>query len=574
LCNGDSLTIMPPTPPSSSDNVSALLKKALAFHEEGRLDDARAYYNEVLVSEPQNIDALHLLGVLKHQQGEHQEAINLISRSLAMHPTHPEALNNLGNALLALQRPEEALASYDKAIALKPSYAEAHLNRGNALHELGQFGAALQSYDTALTLDPTSALAYNNRGDLIRDLGKPEEALAHFDKAIELNPYFDAAYVNRGNVLRSLRRFSGALADFDHAIALNPSSAEAHNNRGNILREIGEYQLATQSFSKALALNPDFAEAHMNQAFSYLASGALMHGWKQYEWRWKLASSDRFKRDFKQPRWNGKEKLRGKSIFIHSEQGFGDTINFCRYIKMLNDLGAHVIFEVQRPLVSLLRTLAGAGDVIAEGSPLPHFDYYCPLMSLPGLLKTTLTTIPAPGQYIFSNAEHVARWRARLPDSSLPRIGICWSGSPTQENDRNRSIPLSQFVEALPPGALYVSLQKEVREHDLAALASRPDIIHFGDQIDDFSDTAALIELVDEVVSVDSSVAHLAGAMNQPLCLLLAFNADWRWLSRRRDSPWYHSATLYRQQQIGDWADVLSDARGYIASMIGSHTSS
>ncbi len=554
--------------PLSTEELTTLLTKAFALHQEGKLIDAREHYSQILLASPNNDHALHLLGVLNQQEGRYEDAEMLIGQSLAIHPNNPDALNNLGNVQLALNRPNDAIANYNRAITLNPRCTEAYLNRGNALHDLRQLDAALESYDAALALDPSSTLTHNNRGDLLRDLNRPEEALASFERAIELDPKFTAAYINRGNVLRSLRRFSNALRDFDRAIDLNPCSAAAYNNRGNILRELGEHQAAIQSFTKALTLQPDFIDTHMNLAICYLATGAFVQGWRQYEWRWKLPQIAKTKREFKQPQWNGKDSLRGKSILIYAEQGFGDTIQFCRYLKVVHDRGGRVIFEVQKPLLALLRDLPGIDDILPEGSALPHFDLHCPLMTLPGVLKTTLATIPTRGQYIFSNPDAVARWREKLPSNSLPRIGICWSGNPKQENDRNRSMSLREFVEALPPGAHYVSLQKEMSPDDECFLATRPDITHLGGLINDFAETAALIELVDAVVSVDSSVAHLAGAMNKNLCLLLAFNACWRWLTRRQDSPWYHSAILYRQQRIGDWASVLSDARGYLASMI------
>jgi tetratricopeptide (TPR) repeat protein len=552
---------------SSAESISALLDRAFTLHQQGKLVEARAHYSEALKAAPNNAHALHLLGVLNQQEGRHGEAEQLILRSLAIQPNHPDALNNLGNVQLALNRPRDAVSSYERAIMLNPRCTQAFMNRGNALHELQEFQDALKSYDAALALDDSSAITHNNRGDLLRDLNRPEDALASFNRAIELEPTFAAAYINRGNVHRSLRRFSNALGDFDHAIELNPTSAAAYNNRGNILRELGEHQLAIQSFTKALAINPDLVDTHLNLAFCHLAMGALVQGWRQYEWRWKLPHL-KDQRVFKQPRWDGKDSLRGKTILIHCEQGFGDTIQFCRYLKLLNERGGRVLFEVQKPLLSLLRELQGIDDILPEGATLPHFDLQLPLLSLPGVLRTTLTTIPVRGRYIFSNPQSVSHWRAHFSESSLPRIGICWSGNPHQENDRNRSMTLDEFVQALPPGAHYVSLQKEIRSHDQKTLAARTDITHLGDRINDFSDTAAIIEHVDAVVSVDSSIAHLAGAMNKNLCLLLPFNADWRWLTRRQDSPWYHSAILYRQQRIGDWSSVLSDARGYIASMI------
>jgi hypothetical protein len=285
--------------------------------------------------------------------------------------------------------------------------------------------------------------------------------------------------------------------------------------------------------------------------------GDFDRGWKEYEWRWKSVQLANSQRNFAQPLWLGKESLTGKTILLHSEQGLGDTLQFCRYIKLVSELGARVILEVYKPLSALLTRLDGVAQLVETGGPLPAVEFHCPLLSLPLAFKTGLNTIPARVSYIASNPGKVTEWRARLGKRTKPRIGLVWSGRTEHINDRNRSIPLSDLLKSLPNAYQYISLQKEIGQKDKETLGSRADILHFGEQLADFTDTAALCELMDVVISVDTSVAHLAGAMGKAVWILLPFCPDWRWLLDRADSPWYPTATLFRQDVMGDWGGVL-----------------
>ena len=307
-----------------------------------------------------------------------------------------------------------------------------------------------------------------------------------------------------------------------------------------------------------LALKPGYAEACWNKSLALLVTGDFKPGWELYEWRWKAETlTTVYERLFSQPLWLGKDPLAGKTILLHSEQGMGDTIQFCRYARLVAGLGARVILEIDASLVGLFQNLEGADLVIARGTPLPPFDCHCPLMSLPLAFRTDLETIPAAVPYLEVGKDRLAKWGARLGEKRAPRVGLVWSGRVLHKNDHNRSLGLAELISHLPAGCQYLSLQKEIRDMDRPVLASHGGILHFEDELVDFGDTAALCELMDVVVSVDTSVAHLAGALGRPVWILLPYMPDWRWLLDRADSPWYPSARLYRQERTGEWSGVL-----------------
>jgi len=547
---------------------------------------------------PEHHDALHLLGVIAYQTGDFPLAVELIGRAIELNPANAAARSNRGLALQGLKRLDEALDSYDQAIALKPDYAEAYSNRGNVLKDLKRLDEALDSYDRALRLKPDYAEVHNNRGFALQDLERLDEALDSYDRAIELKPDYAEAFSNRGNALKGLLRLDEALDSYDRAIALNPDDPEAHYSLGLALQEAGRLNEALDSYNRALRLDPEYVEAHCNRGLalkglkrldeamdSYqralelrpdfadgrlnlslcrLLMGDYARGWEGFEWRWQSERIGRQlgkKRSFTQQLWLGAESLNGKTILLHSDQGLGDALQFCRYARLASDLGARVILEVPGPLAALLRNLAGVAQLVERGAALPEFDYHCPLLSLPLAFRTDVNTIPSPDGYISSDPGRVAAWRVKLGESTRLRVGLAWSGSARHQNDRNRSIALDDIVERLPRQFQYVILQTEVRDADAATLAAHADIAHFGEQLHDFTDTAALCELVDVVVSVDTSVAHLAGAMGRPAWILLPFIPDWRWLLDREDSVWYSSARLFRQEQAGDWAGVIDRIR-------------
>jgi tetratricopeptide (TPR) repeat protein len=583
------------------DNVFALSNRGNALKELRRFDEALASYDRALSLRPDYPEAYSNRGNTLQELRRFEEALASYDKAISLRPDYAEAYSNRGNALYELKRFDEALASYDRALALRPDYAEALSNRGNALHALKRFEEALSSFDRALILRPDYPKALSNRGNVLRALKRPEEALQSYDRALALRPDSAEFHTNRGTGLRDLRRFEEALASHDRAIALRPDYAEAHYNRGNALDElhrVGEaltsFEQATalrpdlaeahcnrgnmlvahkrfgealQSYARAVGLRRDYADAHFNEAICRLLLGDFRRGWDKHEWRWKTEFLDGHARDFEQKLWLGTEQIAGKTILLHAEQGLGDTIQFCRYAPLFAKRGARVILEVQRPLRGLLGNLPGVAQVVANSDALPSFDLHCPLLSLPLAFGTDRTTIPAHTPYLQVPSSAATNWDIRLGSRPRPRIGLVWSGRAMHKNDHNRSIGLDELLPLLDFRATFVSLQHDVRADDAAVLRGRSDILHIGGELNDFADTAAVIENLDLVISVDTSVAHLAGALGKPVWVLLPFVPDWRWLLDCDDSPWYPTARLFRQDETRRWDRVIAATRAALSDL-------
>jgi hypothetical protein len=385
-------------------------------------------------------------------------------------------------------------------------------------------------------------------------------AIQLYDQAIALDPSHAEAHYKRGNALKNLGRLDAAVASYDQAIKLKPGYAYAYCNRGVVQQSLGLTAAALSSYDQAIAYEATDAMAQYNRSLTSLFLGDFESGWRGFERRWenaqRLSIGDR--RNFQQPLWLGEESIAGKRLLLYSEGGLGDTLQFCRYAALSTARGATVLLEVQAPLLDLLADLEGVSQLIAAGSPLPPFDYQCPLMSLPLAFKTTPDTIPAPTKYLHSDPAKVAQWRTRLGERTRPRIGLVWSGNPKNTIDQRRSIRLADWIAHLPPEFEYYCLQKGVREADQEALESSPLIFSFDDDSLDFTSTAALCECMDVVISVDTSIAHLSGALGRRTWVLLSFTPDWRWMLDRNDSPWYPTAKLYRQKAVGDWNEVFT----------------
>jgi len=534
---------------------------ACSFLRMNDFDAALRNFDKAIALRPGYAEAYYNRGNAFRGLKQYDAALRSYDSAIAFKRDHIEAHANRGAVLMELGRHDAARQSFDQVIALRPDHAMAHYNRGVVLGELRQYDAALQSYDRSIALMPDNPEAYYGRGNLLKELDRAEAALQSYGRALALKPDHAEASNNAGIVLIGLRRHDEALRTLDQAIAIDPAYAEAYHNRAYALVELGRHDAAIKDDEAAIALKPDYADAHMGLALCLLQLGRFAEGWAKYEWRWRARLFSSPKRDFAAPLWLGDAPLAGKTILLHAEQGMGDTLQFCRYAKLVSDLGGAVILEVERPLVTLLRHLDGVARIVGKGDDLPPFDTHCPLLSLPLAFKTTVATIPGFSRAITSDAERLAKWRQRLGPRTKPRIGVVWSGRATHMNDHNRSIAMSRFVSILSDDVEWISLQTEVRDADRTIMSSHPWLRHFGDEIRDFSDTAALCDLVDRVITVDTSVAHLAGAMGKPVWILLPYNPDWRWLLERSDSPWYPSATLYRQNRGEDWGAVIARVR-------------
>jgi tetratricopeptide (TPR) repeat protein len=544
------------------EHADAYYNRANTLHALGRFDEALASFDRALALRPGDAGALANRGVTLHALARFQEALASYDAALALWPDGDAVFANRGMTLHALKRFDAALASYDRALALRPDNAAALGSRGVTLHVLRRFDEALASYDRALALQPDNAEVHSNRSVTLFELKRFADALASGDRALALRPDYPEAHANRGNALSVLKRFDEALASYESALALRPDYAEAHTNRGVTLHALKRFDDALHCYERALAARPDFAEAHYNEGLCRLLTGDFDRGWAKHEWWRETAQLKHASWNFAQPRLTRSQDIAGKTILLHAEQGFGDTIQFCRYAPWIAALGGRVILEVQRPLHDLMHTLPGAARIVSKGDPLPDFDMHCPMLGLPLAFGTGLATIPRETPYLFASAQAVANWNARLPPKTRPRIGLAWSGRPEHNNDQNRSIDLAFFLSPLEGiDATFVSLQREVRAADAVVLQERGDLIHFGDELKDFSDTAALVANMDLVVSVDTSVAHLAGAMAKRVWVLLPFIPDWRWLLDRDDSPWYSTARLFRQDDSRQWDSAFGRLR-------------
>jgi tetratricopeptide (TPR) repeat protein len=530
---------------------------ALALQQLNRLDDALASLDRALALEPDFLLALNNRGHVLWRLKRSEEALESLDRALALKPDYVDALCNRGNALVELQRLEEALASYDEALAISPKDAPALNNRANVLWGLERRDEAMQDYDRALALAPDDLSILKDRGSALADLHRNEEALACFDRALELKPDDPYFLFKRGGALAQLKRHEEALDCFDRAFAMDPGDIDALGNRGNALSALQRHAEAIASYDQALAINPESPTTHWNRGCTLLRIGDYEQGWKEYEWRFKLKTSPVPLPGFPQPRWFGDQPIEGKTVLLYWEQGFGETIQFVRYVPLLTARGAKVILRVQPELKNLL-----AGDdavtVISTNEDLPPFDLHSPLMSLPLAFKTRLDTIPAKTPYLFATQERLNAWRERLPQSSLPRVAIGWAGNPNFPGDRSRSPGLPPLLPLLSvPGVQFISLQKDLRAGDEELLHQCPQVIHLGDQLEDFSDTAAIMSLVDLVICSDTAPVHLAGALGEPVWVLLERSPDWRWMFERTDNPWYPTARLFRQPSEGDWDGVI-----------------
>lgn len=538
-------------------NAEAFNNRGLALQQLGQRETALDSFDRAITLKPDFAEAHFRRGLVLKFLGKLEAALASYDRAIALKPDFAMAYSNRGVVQRDLGQLDAALASLERAIALKAEYAETYYNRGLVLKELDQRDAALTSFDRAIALKGSFAEAHLSRGHVLKDLNRQDAALASCDRAIALNADFTEAHFSRGGLLNDLLRLDEALIAYDRAIALKADCAEAHLGRGNVSKNLNQLDAALASYDRAIAIQPDYAAAYYNRALLLLSRGDLARGWADYEWRWKTKNLSVFKekRDFGQPLWLGEKPIAGKTILLHGEQGLGDTLQFCRYATLVADLGARVILEVPEPLVDLLAGLAGPSQIIARGSPLPSFDCHCPLLSLPLAFHTDLDSIPRAPRYLAADANRVAVWQARLGEKAKPRVGLAWSGRAENPNDYHRSVLLADLMSHLPGQYQYVSLQKEVRERDRVALESNTSIMHVAAN---FSDTAAVCECLDLVISVDTSIAHLSAALGKRTWILVPhMSADWRWLLERDDSPWYPSVKLYRQSTRSDWGGVF-----------------
>ena len=578
-------------------HIVALDCRGVAYARLGRHEEALASHQEAAALDPDNHQMWSNAAIVAVTLKKFDVALMSYEQALLLRPDDVTIHNNRGAVLTDLGRHEEAILSFAKAISIAPDYIDAFMNRGATLWILERYDEALHCYDQVLMIDADHVRARVSRGTCLASMERREEALTEFDIVLDAHPEDVEALTCRGGLLHFLDRDDEGLECLHRAIAIKPDAADAIYNCGIIHMELSRHEEALMYFEQACAIKPmprtlgnrgvvlvnlrrhaeamdcysqaqaikDTPEIRYNISICQLQLGDFQSGFEGYEWRWEANTSLKMvKPSYTQPKWSGAEPISGKTVLLYGEQGYGDTLQMCRFVKHVAARGAKVILVTQSGLQHLLADTEGASQVVEAGATLPLFDYHCSLMSLPLALGITLETVPVQIPYVRSRPARVARWREQLGDRVKPRIGLAWSGNKTHKNDKNRSLPLAQLQPLLTGGFEWISLQQEVREADEKWLRDCA-ILHVGEQLRNYTDTAALVELMDVVVTVDTSVAHLAGAMGKPVWILLPFDSDWRWLLDRDDSPWYPTARLFRQPVQHDWDSVIATVRTELA---------
>ena len=549
------------------------LQKAIYFIEQAQLMKAEKLLSQILINDSLNFDALYLKGVVCGMQSRHEDCKSYLLKALSINPNHAFLRFNLAKAMSELGEDGLALEHHQYAVGWMPKNYQAWLNFGKSLHCLEQFNDALNCADKAIELKNDSGEAYTNRGLSLKELHNFQEALVSFDKAIELNSAIAEAHLNRGVVLHEFGLYDEALSSYQKAIEIKSEYPDAYNNKGLVLVELKRLEEALMSYLKAIELRPNYDGYYFNYSFALLLHGELEKGFALFEYRWK---ADRnllnFKSNYSQPLWLGKQSILNKTILLWSEQGLGDTIQFCRYTKLIKSLGARVLLQVPKKIVALLDGLDGVDLVVENDKTLSNFEYQCPLISLPLALNTTIESIPRSIPYINIDISRQNLWRECLGNSGF-KIAICWQGSTQGKVDIGRSFPVSLFEGiAKINGVRLISLQKNEGIEQLKSLPAGmkvellPDDFDSGDNA--FLDSAAVLKCVDLVITSDTALTHLSGALGVKTWLPLQYVPDWRWMLDRSDSPWYPNHRLFRQKTRGDWTGVFKEMENELKALV------
>lgn len=588
--------------------------------ELGNHIDALALFDKALALNRFNPVVFNNRGNTFRALKQYDQAIDSYRESIRLDPSYANAHNNLGATLLALRQFEQALECFNKALEIQPSYISALSNRGATYHQLGQHTQALHDFENAIHFDPSNANVYFNQGISLSAMGRVQEALQSYSKAISLRPMYAEAYNNRGVLFKTLKQLAEAESDYLKAIEIRPDYPEALNNLGNILKDTNRTRDAVDCFDRAIVLNPNYVDAiynkgnalrlmhqidesiscfeqatridlnHVNSFWNksllLLLKGRYVEGWSAYEWRTKKAELKTNYYTGPAAQWRGDFDIKQQTILIYAEQGFGDTIQFARYLPLVTELACQVIFAVPTPLLTLMKETFSDCNVRAFGDPLPNFDCHCPLMSLPYVFGTTLDSIPRMVTYRSEDTRRIEQWERRLARCvERPRVGLVWNGGfrPNQpelwETNNRRNIAVDLFSAHLQSTPChFFSLQKgDPAEAEVATRAKelwRNDNFHnYSADLTDFSETATLIQNLDLVISVDTATAHLAASLGKPTWLLNRFDTCWRWLEGRIDSPWYPSVKLFRQRQNQSWSEVLVNVKSELMTFCQQYAS-
>ncbi|BAK78191.1 TPR repeat-containing protein [Pseudogulbenkiania sp. NH8B] len=586
-------------------SAEAQFTRAVNFLRRGDASSARPLMTKVVRAYPQSAPAHFMLGIACAMLSDNKRALECFDRAVEVDSSFIDAYINKGVVLKKMAFYDAAVACYDRALVINPRSAESYNNRGSAYLGLGRLHEAVEDFNHAITLNPTYADAYCNMGGALADSDAFAEALSMLDRAIELAPAMAEAHLNRGNALNGLRRFEEAVVSYEQALKLRPNYSEALCNRGHSLVELNRYEDALHSYNQAIKLEKNYASAFNGKAKSLVGLKKIdealvcyeraielkpedaLYEWGKalllilqgnYEEGWRLYESrkrhKKFKenicriQDFAQPLWLGEVNLSGKTILLHHEQGLGDTLQMLRYVPLLAKFGGDVVVQVPASLVQIAASADPAARIVAKGNPLPEFDLQCSFMSLPGMFRTTLDTVPSAVPYLQASKSSKQYWHQKLGDKSKYRIGLVWSGSAQHRNDHNRSIPLMALLPLLDIDAEFFSLQNEYREADGEVLRQKGQIQDHAKELGTFNDTAGFIEQLDLIISVDTAIAHLAGALGKPVWLLLPYSPDYRWGLEQSESAWYPSARLFRQPRAEDWESVVQTVANEVSKLV------
>jgi tetratricopeptide (TPR) repeat protein len=501
------------------------------------------------------------------QANKFPAAIEAFQRATEISPENAEYHLALAEALHKQHRFREAAISFARTLKIQPKSVAGHIGLGVVLHKLGELESAIAVYRRAIELNPDSAQAHTNLGVAYQDKGDFMAAAEAQRQAIVLEPFMASAHNNLGVVLSKLGLTGDALTCFLKTISLKPDHSGAHFNIGYAYQNLGYLELAEKYYRQALTYKPHSETLRFYLAVLHLMKGDFSSGWREYEFRWGSRHQRADRRKFPQPQWKG-EPLNGDAIFLYAEQGLGDTMQFVRYAPMVAALGGKVVLEVQPPLRRLLNSLPGVQQVISRGERIPDSQWQCPLMSLPLAFRTEVATVPAPVPYLFADQSQASQWASQLATSDF-KVGLVWGGNPKHQRERERSIPLKTLMAlSSVKGAKFYSLQKGAASEQVKHLPPDTPLVDLDSHQRDFADTAAIVANLDLVISIDTSVAHLAGGMGKPVWVLLHHGCDWRWFQKRIDSPWYPTARLFRKSPIEEWEDVVERMSSELTKLV------
>lgn len=539
-------------------NDDEVFQESIQFHQSGDLSNAQKGFEYLISKYPESADLCNSLGTLNLQMGEDKKGCSFLEKSLQINPNQPMISFNLGNSYLNQKNLPKALEFYTITITKAPEYLDAYIKKGELLTRLKIHNEAIDCFKNALKLAPKNLQILNSIGVNLLEVGQAKDSLEYFNQCIKIDKTIAILYNNAGLAAYKMNRFNESIEYFNLCINKSPITGYFYSNRGLSFQALKKLNLAMEDFNKCTSLDPKYPESYWNKSLLHLFQGDYEDGWELYEYRWQSFAKE-WARNYPKKLWLGNESIKNKVIFIYPEQGHGDFIQCYRYIALLKDLHPKkIILEVTEPFYELISSQNLEIEVIGPNIQPSKFDFYSPIMSLPLAFKTKISNVPNKCPYLLTNYNKNKIWEEKFKKSNHLKIGLCWTGNPLHKNNHNRSMSLDDFSELISLPFEFYSLQKEIPHDDLEILDNSKIIDHQNSLID-FSDTASLVKMLDIVISVDSVIAHLAGALGKKTFLLLPDKSSFLWMDERKDSPWYPSIKIFRQSTLGDWNNCIKE---------------